>query len=292
MSTCENLFFLLLLLALTLNCTAVFEVKIPDSSVTGIHGQYVLLRCSFSINKDSSLEDIVITWQTVKSEEVVHSFYYGKNQLEKQSLRFFNRTSLYPSEFKHGNASLKLEGVSPKDAGEYICFVSNSYGSNQATLQLSFAAFFTSPELVIELQAHTMTFVYLSKGYPKPEIEWHSSGTENISELIQTSFQQSENSLYQVTSTLTVHVQSNATYSFILRNKAVNQTVTNVFSLLPGKIPEKAASQRVHWTLVMPIVFLLVILVTGIIFYRHEKHYYIQNKVKTTPSSVLSFSKT
>ncbi|XP_043916036.1 CD276 antigen-like [Protopterus annectens] len=262
MKNCKTLQHFILLTAVLLYI-AVSEVKVPESSVTGIHGQYVVLCCSFSINKGTSLEDLVITWQTAYSKEVVHSFYYGKNQLERQNLRFFNRTSLYPSEFKHGNASLKLEGVSPEDVGKYICFVSSSYESGQAMLNLSFAAFFTTPELVIELQAHTMTFIYLSKGYPKPEIEWHSSEKENISNLIWTSFQQSENSLYQVTSALTVQKHYNATYSFTLRNKSVNQTITNVFSLLPDKNlhHNHAGSHRARWIVIISLNAVLLVII-------------------------------
>ena len=100
-------------------------------------GQPVVLPCSFSVGNVWQPESIVITWQ--RGLEVVHSFYYNRDQLKRQSPHYVNRTSLYHSEMQKGNASLRLENVTIEDRGEYICYVRSQLGSERKIFPLKVA---------------------------------------------------------------------------------------------------------------------------------------------------------
>uniref|UniRef100_UPI00398F5B15 CD276 antigen-like isoform X2 n=1 Tax=Pristiophorus japonicus TaxID=55135 RepID=UPI00398F5B15 len=118
---------------------ALFKVHTPKVPVTAVHGQYTVLRCSFTTLGESSLQMLIISWQRAETEELVYSYYYGKEQLSRQSPQYSGRTSLFPEEFKRGNASVKLDQVRPEDAGQYKCFVSNAQGSGEGIVSLIFA---------------------------------------------------------------------------------------------------------------------------------------------------------
>ncbi|XP_078423152.1 CD276 antigen homolog [Cetorhinus maximus] len=159
-----------------------FDVTVPETTLIGIHNQNIVLGCRFTVNGGLSLEHIIITWQRAENSEVVHSYYYGKDQLSQQSEQYSDRTSLFPEEFKHGNASLKLEGVRAEDAGQYICFVSNILGSAKETILLKFAAHYKDPELLIKLQPTSSIFILKSQGYPKASVLWYCAEAQGIQE--------------------------------------------------------------------------------------------------------------
>lgn len=99
-------------------------------------GQHVVLDCTFPVGKVWDLASSVITWE--RGLEVIHSFYYGQDQLDRQSRHYANRTSLYHSEMKRGNASLMLDHTNLGDKGDYTCSVSTVLGS-QKTIPLKLA---------------------------------------------------------------------------------------------------------------------------------------------------------
>lgn len=113
-----------------------FKVTVPDSLVVTL-GEAVVLPCSFSVGNAWQPEDIVITWQ--RGLEVVHSFYYNRDQLKRQSKHYASRTRLYHSEMQKGNASLRLENVSVEDVGNYMCSVSSQLGSEKKSFPLKVA---------------------------------------------------------------------------------------------------------------------------------------------------------
>ncbi|XP_036799077.1 V-set domain-containing T-cell activation inhibitor 1 isoform X2 [Oncorhynchus mykiss] len=105
------------------------EVAAPGSDIT--------LSCSLS--KNLNLNNLVVNWQRGESE-VVHSYYHGRDQLERQSVVYKGRTHLFEDQLTVGNASLRLSDVQPSDQGPYTCDVTDEQGSTQEKLQLLVAA--------------------------------------------------------------------------------------------------------------------------------------------------------
>lgn len=114
-----------------------FEISVPREPQLAIVGQYVVLDCSFPVGKAWDLDNSVITWQ--RGLEVIHSFYHGQDQLDRQSSHYTNRTSLYHSEMERGNASLRLDRTNLGDKGDYTCSVSTLLGSETKTFALKLA---------------------------------------------------------------------------------------------------------------------------------------------------------
>ncbi|MBN3278811.1 CD276 protein, partial [Polyodon spathula] len=74
-------------------------------------GSDVTLSCSFSDKAGADLSRLVVTWQRPPVDHVVHSFYYGRDQLDWQNETYRNRTQLFPEQLSVGNASLRLKQV-------------------------------------------------------------------------------------------------------------------------------------------------------------------------------------
>lgn len=119
---------------------ASIEVTVPDKQLKAIRGHPAILGCRFT--PDSDISNLVVTWQRKEDSQVVHSFYYQKDQLDRQSPAYRSRTLLYKSELAKGNASLQITAVRPKDTGGYMCIVTNLQGSARALVELTYGGMF------------------------------------------------------------------------------------------------------------------------------------------------------
>ncbi|GCB71993.1 CD276 antigen-like [Scyliorhinus torazame] len=243
-----------------------------ETTLIGIHHQSIVLGCRFTTHDDFLLESLVITWQRVEHNEVVHSYYYGKDQTSHQSEQYSGRTSLLPEEFKHGNASLKLEGVRAEDAGQYICFVSTISGSVKETVLLKFAAYYKDTQLLIKLQPSSSTFILESQGYPEASVLWYCAEDKNVLLKPNTSFVTSEDGLYLLRSVLEVdHAKTNCNHTVEIHNNLVNQTVTRKFNLLLPRIQEDNTDKR--WCIILGccILAFAAIIVLILVIYKHQE---------------------
>ncbi|KAG5856018.1 hypothetical protein ANANG_G00003370 [Anguilla anguilla] len=147
---------------------AAFEVSVPQRRVLAVRGRPVVLGCSYAPSLGSSLEVLVVTWQKAEDNLVLHSFYHGQDQLDKQNARYRNRTSMFRPLLGAGNASLRLDRVGPQDSGRYRCSVDSLLGNGKAEVQLEYAAFYTEPKLNIQVHPSNISLEYQSEGYPAP----------------------------------------------------------------------------------------------------------------------------
>uniref|UniRef100_A0A8C8CXB9 Ig-like domain-containing protein n=1 Tax=Oncorhynchus tshawytscha TaxID=74940 RepID=A0A8C8CXB9_ONCTS len=136
-----------------------FEIKVPSELQLSIVGQHAVLDCSFPVGKVWDLASSVITWQ--RGLEVIHSFYYGHDQLDRQSRHY------------RGNASLMLDHTNLGDKGDYTCSVSTVPGSQKKTFPLKLAAFYPEPHLDFTASPSNVELVLTSEGgYPRPLVQW------------------------------------------------------------------------------------------------------------------------
>ncbi|MGH0188205.1 UNVERIFIED_CONTAM: hypothetical protein FKN15_043778 [Acipenser sinensis] len=75
---------------------------------------------------------IVIHWQKIPGDTIVHSFYHNQDQLGTQNEQYRGRTSIFKDEFGNSNASLLLRDIRMADEGTYQCYVSTNQGNNEA----------------------------------------------------------------------------------------------------------------------------------------------------------------
>uniref|UniRef100_A0A8C7CBK9 Ig-like domain-containing protein n=1 Tax=Oncorhynchus kisutch TaxID=8019 RepID=A0A8C7CBK9_ONCKI len=188
------------------------EVAAPGSDFT--------LNCSFPSSKNLNLNQLVINWQ--RGEEVVHSYYHGRDQLERQSVVYKGRTHLFEDQLTVGNASLRLSGVQPSDQGQYTCDVTDEQGGTLEKLQLLVAA--TCDGFIITLHA--------SQGYPQPELVWKGVMDSN------TTMELDSRGHYELKSEVTLWLNSTLTVTAELRLRVLDQSFTKSLTLHPppGKI--------------------------------------------------------
>ncbi|XP_058865391.1 CD276 antigen-like isoform X2 [Acipenser ruthenus] len=225
------------LFALPLLLTISLAVVVPRSPVMSPPGSDVTLDCSFSYKAGADLTRVVVTWQRPPADHVVHSFYYGQDQLALQNETYRNRTQLFPEQLSVGNASLRLKQVRGEDEGRYTCAVTNQVESTKGDMRLIVAAPFSEPQLAIGLPRPgdpvTLT-VKVAGGYPRPTLLWLNAAGSDITNQSRTNQSVDSSGLYQIQSELEAVVNEAETFTFELDHPVMEQRVSRAVTLHPS----------------------------------------------------------
>ncbi|KAG7465941.1 hypothetical protein MATL_G00159520 [Megalops atlanticus] len=261
--------FFVVSLVLNSLCFAGFDVTVPSTPQFVIHGRYAVLDCRFPVGATFDLASSVITWQ--RGLEVVHSFYRSRDQLDRQSRRYANRTSLYYSELRRGNASLRLDHVTPDDAGAYTCSVSTLSGSQKKTFPVKFAALYTEPHLLMTASSHGMELQLTSRGYPAATVQWLNERGEDVTNSTVTHSQKDIHGLYIVSSTLTQDRGANSTLTFVLRNEDLKQEMRREFSLQSEAEEVPYSDHRCRLVVLLPLGLVITVIGLGVLAFCFRK---------------------
>ncbi|XP_043110476.1 CD276 antigen-like [Puntigrus tetrazona] len=232
-----------------------FEVIAPNKHLQAIRGHPAVLVCEFT--PDPNLFNLVVTWQRQEDTRVVHSFYYQQDQLDRQSPEYHNRTSLFISKLHEGNASLRLAAVRLKDAGMYMCVVSNTKGTGRALMQVTYGAPYSEPRLSIHVNSSALKVQFETEGFPKPEVIWRGEHDQNIS-YHQEIHSQTEDGLYFIKSICEAQ-KPVVNITFTLKNHLLNQNLQRAVFL---SYDEETTD---HMTIVLAVLSVIcIILIIGI----------------------------
>ncbi|XP_074219102.1 HERV-H LTR-associating protein 2 isoform X3 [Camelus bactrianus] len=194
-----------------------------EQIVIGRLDEDVILPCLF----ESGL-NVVIHWKN--QDNYVYSYYKDSDQLEKQNLRYVNRTSLFHGEIHKGNASLSFQRLSLQDEGIYICYVGTSSGkiTNKVVLKVGV---FATPVMKYE-KKNTNSFLICSvlSVYPHPIITWEVDNapiSEGSEEEIESLDPFHINSRVKITG-------SNSSYQCDIENTLLKQTWTGRWTMKDG----------------------------------------------------------
>ncbi|XP_058866678.1 CD276 antigen-like isoform X2 [Acipenser ruthenus] len=227
------------LFALPLLLTISLAVVVPRSPVMSPPGSDVTLSCSFSYKAGADLTKVVVTWQH-RDYRMVHSYYYGQDQLALQNEAYRNRTQLFPEQLSVGNASLRLKQVRGEDEGWYTCAVTNQVENTRGDVRLIVAAPYSEPQLAIGLPRPgdpvTLT-VRVAGGYPRPTLLWLNAAGSDITNQSHTKQSVDSRGLYQIQSELEVVVNEAETFTFELDHPVMEQRVSRAVTLHPSTVP-------------------------------------------------------
>uniref|UniRef100_A0AAY4ED18 Ig-like domain-containing protein n=1 Tax=Denticeps clupeoides TaxID=299321 RepID=A0AAY4ED18_9TELE len=145
-----------------------FQVVGPAGPVVAVVGEDLILPCSLKPN--ISAVDMSVEWSLADSDDVVHLYYYGVDNLRQQIPAYKQRTTLFREELKRGNASLKLSSVQISDGQKYRCFVVSDTGNGVVSVQVVGETIYNGHG------DGRVSLVCESTGWnPAPEVEWLDS---------------------------------------------------------------------------------------------------------------------
>ncbi|XP_056616603.1 butyrophilin subfamily 1 member A1 [Triplophysa dalaica] len=239
---------------------ATFEVMVPDKQLKAIHGRPAILGCMFTPDPDTS--HLVVTWQRQEDVRVVHSFYYQKDQLDRQSLQYRGRTFLYNSELAQGNASLQITEVNPKDTGRYMCIVTNLQGSSRALVELTYGALYSEPRLSIHINSSAFIVKFETEGFPKPEVNWLSKQGENLTHQLEV-IDLTEDGFYFIKSSYVAQRQM-VNVTFTLKNHLLNQNLERPVILVCDEVTatNQAPVAVIILAMLCIVLFICIIILT------------------------------
>ncbi|KAK1151803.1 CD276 antigen-like isoform X2 [Acipenser oxyrinchus oxyrinchus] len=241
-------------------------VTVPRSPVTSPPGSDVTLSCSFSYKAGADLTRVVVTWQR-PDYRVVHSFYYGRDQLDRQNETYRNRTQLFPEQLSVGNASLILKQVRGEDEGLYTCSVTNQVESTQGDVRLIVADEFSEPQLVVTDSPDNPDKALLScisTGYPSASVQWLNETGCDITESSRTSQSLARDGLVEITSHILVSRDAN--YTCVLTHSRLKQTLKKTITLTKKGYPDR--HHIVLWVVLTVVGVATVIIVICLLFKR------------------------
>ncbi|XP_077093595.1 CD276 antigen [Siphateles boraxobius] len=248
------------------SCFTEFEITVPRGPVTGFYGEALILPCTFPVDS-WDLSSTVITWQ--RELDVVHSFYYSRDQLDRQNPHYVKRTSLFIQEMATGNASLKLDRVTLQDAGVYTCSISTNTGSQKKSFKVKIAAFYSEPRLQFSMLTDGLNLLVTSDGgYPSPKLQWLMENSDITNQTQTHLMEDTQTGLYIVSSWINLTEVTNSSLTFRLHNKPLGQDIRREILLYSDKKRREGHSAyRWHgYFTLIPVLLLLIVMGLLILF--------------------------
>uniref|UniRef100_A0A3B5QTU9 Ig-like domain-containing protein n=1 Tax=Xiphophorus maculatus TaxID=8083 RepID=A0A3B5QTU9_XIPMA len=204
---------------------------LTDAEISCNFKQSCILPCSFQ-----SYGEPILHWTQLESSELrVHSYYDNQDQLGPQNQNFRGRTSLFQDQISRGNASLLLREVQLQDQGRYNCYIRTIKGHEESIIRLSVDA----PVSTIRIYQDGNRITCSSEGiYPQPELTWSTEPPSNTTLQNRTTVHQTEEKLYDISSSLTVPDGSDRIYSCTIRTRR-NQRRATFRKLCEYLIPQE-----------------------------------------------------
>ncbi|XP_043961038.1 CD276 antigen-like isoform X1 [Gambusia affinis] len=185
-----------------------------ETSVSCLLNQDCILPCRFR-NQVTNMK-----WEHRNSDSLIVSYDHRGSSYSES---FRSRVSLFEDQISRGNGDLLLRGVKVDDEGEYWCFAKTN------DIDYKYFVFLTVEAPVSDIRIHQdgNRITCSSEGiYPQPELTWSTEPPSNTTLNESTRIQETEDKLYNISSSLTVPDGSDWTYSCTIRTRRNQRRAT------------------------------------------------------------------
>ncbi|XP_036047497.1 programmed cell death 1 ligand 1 [Onychomys torridus] len=243
-----------------------FTITAPKDLYVVEHGSNVTIECRFPVGHQLDLLALVVYWE--KDDKQVIQFVDGRADLTLQHSSFTGRAWLPKEQLLQGNAGLQITDVKLQDAGVYCCMISYG-GADYKRITLKVNAPYRKINHRISMNPATSEHELMcqAEGYPEAEVIWTNSNHQSLNGKITVTSSQTEEKLFNVTSTLRINATANDVFycTFWRPQSEKNHTAELIIPDLPA---EFLPSKRTHWVLLgLP----LLLLVAGIVLFHLRK---------------------
>ncbi|XP_048360764.1 programmed cell death 1 ligand 1-like [Sphaerodactylus townsendi] len=242
--------------------TALFTVEVLQSQYSVEYQSNVTLRCCFPVNSQLDFKMLSILWKRTsprQEEKEIYKLHKGQEDLTLQDPDYRGRATLLHEELQMGCSALSITKVKVTDAGSFLCVI--NYGEadyKYITLEVKAPYKRINIQKIKDPKEEGLILICQSEGYPLAEVSWHDGRNPNVSMFANTTFELTEEGLFNVTSILQVKQSISGNYTCVFWNKKLNEkTYRSAFQL---DYVDESASGYQHFYLVSFISASLVVL--------------------------------
>ncbi|TFJ96335.1 CD276 antigen [Platysternon megacephalum] len=185
-----------------------------------------------------NLQHLTVTWQKERAGTealVLHSYYYGRDQLARQDEAYRNRTQLDPEGLAQGNASVTLRGVRIQDEGLYLCHITSELGGISVRRQVAVMAPYSEARLEVSVSSQVTLTCCAEGGYPEASVLWLDGAGNNVTAESNTSLQRDPRGLCDVSSRILLPRAGGGNYTCLLESPGQPRVVRHLsVSCSPG----------------------------------------------------------
>ncbi|XP_028750379.1 programmed cell death 1 ligand 1 [Peromyscus leucopus] len=233
-----------------------FTITAPKDLYVVEYGSNVTIECRFPVGDQLDLYSLVVYWE--KDDKQVLQFVEGMADLRFQHDSFTGRARLPKEQLLQGIAGLQITDVKLQDAGVYCCMI--SYGGadyKRITLKVNAPYHKINHRISTNPATSEHELTCQAEGYPEAEVIWTNSNHQSLSGKITVTSSQSEDKLFNVTSTLRINATANDVFycTFWRSQSEKNHTAELI---IPAPPAEFLPNKRTHWVLLGSFLLLLV----------------------------------
>ncbi|XP_054842744.1 programmed cell death 1 ligand 1 isoform X2 [Eublepharis macularius] len=216
-----------------------------------------------TVDSQLNLKMLSILWKRISSkqeEKEVYKLHKGQEDLMQQDPDYRGRANLLHNELQMGCSALNLTNVKMTDAGSFLCVI--NYGEadyKYITLEVKAPYKRINVQKIRDPEEESLIFICQSEGYPLAEVSWHDRKNPNISMVANTTFELTNDGLFNITSILQVKQSISGNYTCVFWNKKLNEnTSAHVSALQLDYVGESASVyEKKFLFLIIPICLLV-----------------------------------
>ncbi|XP_004838302.1 programmed cell death 1 ligand 1 isoform X2 [Heterocephalus glaber] len=237
-----------------------FTITVPKDLYVVEYGSNVTIECNFQVENQLDLLSLSVYWE--KEDKHIIQFVHGKEDPEVQHSSFRHRAQLLKDQLFKGNAALQITDVKLQDAGVYYCII--SYGGadyKRITLKVNAPYLKINQRISTDPVTSEHELMCQAEGYPEAEVIWTSSDHQILSGNTVITKSQTEEKLFNVTSTLRINATANEIFYCTFRRLGSEEN-NRAELIIPEPPAVFSTNKRNHFMMVglIPLFFVAALL--------------------------------